>query len=125
MKKAANAASQLFTNFVVISWAGGSGAVFKTNWTPLYGKDVLIWPDNDKAGFKAADQICSELRKIGVGNLRVVDREKLSQEYPEKWELADPLPNGKTTQDIKNMMLTSKEIGINPGFREQRNRKLR
>lgn len=113
-EKAANAASQQFPDFVVISWAGGSGAVSKTNWAPLQGKDVLIWPDNDKAGFKAGEQISSELRKLGMKSLRMIDLEKLSREFPEKWDLADSLPDGKKPQDISDMMLLAKEKAINP-----------
>lgn len=113
-EKAANAASKQFPDFVVISWAGGSGAVSKTNWAPLQGRDVLIWPDNDKAGFKAGEQITSELRKLGMKSLKMIDLEKLSREFPEKWDLADSLPDGKKPQDISDMMLLAKEKAINP-----------
>lgn len=42
---------------VVVSWCGGSKAVRKTDWTPLAGHPVTIWPDNDDPGREAADQI--------------------------------------------------------------------
>lgn len=100
--------------FVVISWSGGTGAVAKTDWRPLRGKDIVIWADNDKAGFKAANQISTELRKLGVQKLRLVDSEILSKAFPEKWDLADSLPTGKTQQNIKDMITSSKEVGVNP-----------
>jgi hypothetical protein len=113
-EKAADAASKQFTDFVVISWSGGSGAVSKTDWRPLIRKEIVIWPDNDKAGFKAANQICAELKRQGVKKLGLVDTEKLTKEFPEKWDLADPLPSGKTQQTIQDMITSSKEVAINP-----------
>jgi Ti-type conjugative transfer relaxase TraA len=78
-------------NIVCVTWSGGAAAVHKTDWTPLYGKDIVIWPDNDKAGFDAAKDITSNLRQLGVESLRTVSPEKLSS-FPAKWDLADPLP---------------------------------
>ncbi len=47
--------------FVVMTWQGGANAVLKTDWRPIHGRKVLIWPDADKAGLKAAYQIAALL----------------------------------------------------------------
>lgn len=47
--------------FVVLTWPNGSAAVSKADWTPLYGRRILIWPDADKAGMKAGYQIAALL----------------------------------------------------------------
>lgn len=115
-EKAADAATKQFTDFVVISWSGGSGAVSKTDWRPLKGKDIVIWSYGQimtKPGFNGANQISTELRKLGVQKLRLVEPETLTKAFPEKWGLADPLPTGKTQQNIKDMITSSKEVGIN------------
>lgn len=49
-EKAADAARQLFPDFVCISWPGGANAVDKAGWLPLAGRDVTLWPDLDEAG---------------------------------------------------------------------------
>ncbi len=113
-EKSADASSKLFPNHVCISWPGGCGAVSKTDWSPLQGKEITIWPDNDKSGFKAASDICTQLRKQGVRSLRVVREDDLTKYFPDKWDLADPIPNGKSVRDISDMVLTAQEKGINP-----------
>jgi len=56
--------------YTVVSWAGGSNAVKKTDWTPLYGReDVTIWADRDEAGHKAMLQIKEILPLINVVNI--------------------------------------------------------
>ena len=40
--------------YVVVTWAGGSSAVDKTDWSPLADRDVTVWPDCDGPGLKAA-----------------------------------------------------------------------
>ena len=112
-EKSADAAKQYFPDHVCISWSGGSGAVSKTNWSPLMGKEVLIWPDNDKAGYKASEKISSELRKQGVKSLKVVQENQLAK-FPEKWDLADPLPEKLSQNEIKDIAILSKSKAIDP-----------
>lgn len=111
-EKTADAANKMLkdSNIVCLTWSGGAGAVSKTNWEPLFNKDVIIWPDNDQAGFKAGDQIVSELRKVGISSLKMVDREVLTKEFPQKWDLADPMPATKIS--IKDMLLQAQEKAI-------------
>jgi DNA primase len=72
-------------------------------------KEIIIWPDNDTPGFKASETLCSELRKVGVLSLKVVNKEILQKVFPEKWDLADPLPEGKSEQLIKDLLLEAPE----------------
>lgn len=61
-EKTAMAAQRMAGNgLIVTTCSGGSGAVSKADWTPLMGRRVCIWPDNDKAGFKAAIDIAARL----------------------------------------------------------------
>lgn len=124
-EKTADAANKLLSNhgMIVLTWSGGAKATAKTDWSPLCGKQIIIWPDNDKAGYEASDSICSELRKTGVKSLHVVDKEVLSKEFPLKWDLADPLPEGKDERFVKDLLLSAKEksIGLDHlfvGFRD-------
>lgn len=50
------------SEFVVVTWSGGANAYEKADWSPLDGrKKVVIWPDNDEAGIKAAKGIAKIL----------------------------------------------------------------
>ena len=111
-EKSADAGAKLFSGEVItVSWLGGSGGVKNTDWSVLNGRNVVVWPDNDIAGFKAAGELCVSLRKVGVGSLKVVG-EKMLQEFPKKWDIADPLPQGKDNDYLKNCILRAEEKAV-------------
>src|SRR5690606_17122441 len=57
-EKACDAAHvALGTSWVCLTWAGGAAAVAKSDWTPLRGRRVTVWPDRDDPGRRAADEI--------------------------------------------------------------------
>jgi len=113
-EKTADAANKLFSKEGVtcITWSGGTSAVSRSDWTHLYGKQVVIWPDNDNAGFQAGEKICSELRKVGVKSLHTVDKEILMKQFPEKWDLADAFPKDKNINYIKDLIFNAKEKSL-------------
>ena len=84
-EKTADIAQKLFPSLSVISWLGGSASVKQVNWSLLrkkihYLTKIIIWPDNDVPGIKAAQYINKE-----VYNSSIID---VSQ-YGDKWDLAD------------------------------------
>lgn len=48
-----------------VSWAGGTFGVDHTDWSPLAGRSVVIWPDADKPGLSTAEKIARTLAAIG------------------------------------------------------------
>lgn len=95
-EKAAQAASKLFSKeeMICITWSEGANSVSKMNWTSLFRREVIVWPDNDKAGFEAGLNACKHLRQGGVKSLKIVDTDLLSKTSPPRWDLADQLPEG-------------------------------
>ncbi|SHN66473.1 DUF6371 domain-containing protein [Desulfovibrio litoralis] len=87
-EKTADAAQVLFPDYLVTTWSGGGNAVSKTDFTPLRDKKVIIWPDNDEAGFKAAVEL-AKLLEVLAQDIKIV-LPPIS--LPEKWDLADQLP---------------------------------
>ena len=83
------------------TWPGGAGNASKADWSPLIGREAIIWPDNDKAGVKAAEEICGLLKQVAADKICLANRPELFQKLPEKWDLADPLP-----PDVKNSSLS-------------------
>ena len=61
-EKACEAARGL--GFVATTSSGGSGAPGKTDWTPLRGRTVTIWPDRDAAGQKYAQAVAEMLLRL-------------------------------------------------------------
>ncbi len=113
-EKTADAANRLLNKhgMICLTWLGGARATMRTDWSPLDGREVVIWPDNDPPGFKAAGDICSELRKMGVQSLRVVDEQTLIKIFPPKWDLADPLPEGKQEGLIRDLLMCAHEKAV-------------
>ena len=81
----------------------GANAASKADWSPLYGKKVIIWPDNDDAGKKYADTVKSflqdkcELRFVDVsGFLPKQDAADLDDETVKK-SLANAKPETKNS----------------------------
>lgn len=61
-EKAADAARQMVDEkYIVITWPNGAKAVQKAAWEPVYGRNILIWPDADEPGQKAANEIAAIL----------------------------------------------------------------
>lgn len=100
--------------FICMTWSGGAGAASCADWTPLVGRNVIIWPDNDKPGIKAAEDICHELRKVGIQSLKSIDPFLLQKHFPEKWDLADPLPSNLPKGLLQTLLDSSLQKGINP-----------
>ena len=45
------------------TWHGGVNAWQKADWSPIYGRDVVIFPDNDEAGMKCANELSRFLKE--------------------------------------------------------------
>ncbi len=89
-EKTADAAQTLFPDHVCMTWMGGSNATGKADFSPLAGRNVTVWPDNDAPGIKAAAELSSILHGHGAETRFVYPPDYL----PRKWDLADPAPAG-------------------------------
>ena len=98
-EKAADAAQALFPAFAVVT-SGSSESAGGTDWTPLRGWKVVLWPDHDESGLKYAGAVAAALKTQGV-SLRVVE---VPARFPEKWDLADPAPAGVLPSDLQRMI---------------------
>lgn len=77
----------------------------KTDFSPLSGKDIIIWPDNDRAGQGYVKHLKTGLQSIKPRSLRVIIP---PAEKPEKWDAADAVQDGLNIQGFLNSVLQSK-----------------
>ena len=98
-EKTAEAASIRFPDHVVTTSPSGSNAARKADWSPLAGRNVVIWPDADTPGKRYADDVVDMLRGVGAASVRLV---RVPERFPDGWDLADALP-----QDIGDDDLTA------------------
>lgn len=89
-EKTVDAARELIQSHVATCWPGGASAVSKANWSPLKGRDVVLWPDADEAGRKAMQDVAAQLAKVGARSVRVV---RLPAGLPDGWDIADQIPD--------------------------------
>ncbi len=113
-EKAADKAQKLYPEFTVISWCGGANSFNKSNWTVLKGKNIVIWPDNDQAGFAAAEGIRTilEVQNDKVNSCKIIDLGKIPS-LPDKWDLADKLPESTHLHHITGLLLSETNIDDN------------
>jgi predicted P-loop ATPase len=94
-EKCAEAARAVLKRYAVVTWASGSQNVLKNDWSPLGGRDVLIWPDADVPGRKAASELAALLSK-DAARVRIVDPDG----QPEGWDIADAIADGWDARQI-------------------------
>lgn len=87
-----------FQTFVSVTWSNGSNSVAKTDWTPLADRDVVILPDLDEPGAKAANMLVSKLKEAGARSVKVADMQALAQscgfEVKRGFDIADAIDQG-------------------------------
>src|SRR5690606_19146976 len=71
-------------------------ALAKTDWSPLSGKTVIVWPDNDEAGARYANAVILILLGIGARVRRI----SIPENKPQKWDAADAVAEGVDVQSL-------------------------
>lgn len=84
-EKCADFVEEAFPDYLGVCWQGGSNAVKKSDWALIKGKKVVIFPDNDRAGYKAANDVRNILS--GSNDINVLDIYKMDVE--EGFDLED------------------------------------
>ncbi len=95
-EKCRAAGAGAWPQYAVVSWPGGTNGVRKVDWTPLAGRDVVLWPDADEVGIKAmlgSENDAGDVRlgigyyltRVGARRIRFVD----TSGRPKGWDLAD------------------------------------
>lgn len=115
-EKACAAARQIFLGYgisedklVVVSWAGGGKAVKHTDWSPLAGRSIALWPDADQQNYpdrhpKVGERVPLILQpgtacmldiathlQGAAASIKIVTP---PSGVPDGWDLADPAPEG-------------------------------
>lgn len=104
-EKTAEAAAKLIPTAAVTCWIGGAQAIGEADWTPLHGRKIILWPDNDKnQRYGEKHEKAGQLKPFyeQPGNSAMLEIEailkphcstirwvKNSPEFPDKWDVAD------------------------------------
>lgn len=104
-EKSADAAQKIFPTYACVTWSAGTANVAANDWSILAGRFVIIWPDNDEPGHKAAgtlrdilSPLAAHLDLLRVDDLaHAFDAADLLTDDPMLW-LRDRLPHDEILQ---------------------------
>ena len=88
---------------------GAKAPVEKTDWSPLDGKRVLIWPDKDGPGWQYAMAAGQAVLAAGAPSVSVL---LPPDDMPEKWDAADAVNEG---MDVAAFIATTERQNLRPG----------
>ena len=109
-EKATDAAVVLFPlpNYVTTTSLHGSQSPEQSDWTPLTGRHVIQWPDNDQSGRQYANVVAKLLREVGVASIQELRLEAFSRSmnFPKGWDAADAVAEGWTAEAVRERILS-------------------
>lgn len=109
-EKAADAAQKIFPDFVSITSPNGAKSADHADWSPLHGRDIIIWPDNDLPGKAYAAAVAQNLNGVAKST-RIVD---VPGAWPVGWDLADLAPAGVEYAGLKDLLEAAKITNVDP-----------
>lgn len=115
-EKSADAIPLLFPDAIGMTMLNGAQAPSKTDWAPLSGRDVMLWPDNDEPGRSCMAKVAAIAVKAGAASVKNLNiaffahtpgtdddgKPTLNDgSMPrEKWDAADALSDGWTAAHV-------------------------
>ena len=85
---------------------GANAPVDKTDWTPLEGKVVVIWPDRDKPGWEYADRASQAILAAGAESVAILYP---PAEKPDGWDAADAIADGF---DVQGFLMAGDRVPV-------------
>jgi 5S rRNA maturation endonuclease (ribonuclease M5) len=112
-EKCADALNQL--GFTATCHMGGAGMLSRNSapsydFSPLHGKEVILWPDNDKAGRKVAELVQQLALQAGAKSVTTLTP---PQGKPEKWDAADAIAESFNVRSFLNDVRHKSQRSIN------------
>lgn len=105
-EKTWDAGEKYFLQSITTTWIGGVAGIKYTDWKPLQGRVIVLWPDFDQPGYDAMQNIHDILIELGC-DIKWVTPPKGSEKG---WDLADA---EWTLQEAKSFV--SENTGPYPG----------
>lgn len=106
-EKATDAANELFSDHVAVSWPGGGKGVKHVDFSPLIGRDVTLWRDADEPGMQCMNQLAEILMIEGGQKAKMVELPEELEKVDRGWDVADEIPDG-IKMDLVKMLKEAK-----------------
>ena len=99
-EKDATAAARLLPHMVATTTMNGAQSPRNTDFAPLAGRVVRIWPDHDEPGAQYARTVAELAYAAGVLSVAVLDLASLAEDLPKGWGAADAVAEGWTAERL-------------------------
>jgi Protein of unknown function (DUF3631) len=96
-EKKADIVPALFTGWRGTTSIGGASAAKFSDWAPLAGRRVIVWPDHDEPGRRYAGDVAALATAAGAASVAIV---AVPAEWLRGWDIADPLPEGAAPDEL-------------------------
>lgn len=91
----AEATQKLLPNLVCVGYAGGCQSWKKTDWEPIRGRKVIMWPDADDKGRQSFAALAQHLITLDC-KVHIIN----TSDKPDGWDAADAVAENYTTAMI-------------------------
>ena len=95
--------------------SGSATSSYKADWSPLNGREVTIWPDNDSGGLKYANDCCTAITPLDC-IVKCIDASKLDIEEGEdcvEWLANNPTATIDNLMAFQELQPEKPEMGAN------------
>jgi putative DNA primase/helicase len=106
-EKAADAVTQLLPDVVAVTGPNGSKSASKADWSPLRGRDVIIWPDADSPGLEYANAVAKHLVAVGAKSVSIVSPPK---GVTVAWDAANAIAEGWDAARASKLIAAARSI---------------
>lgn len=111
-EKSADAAALLFPEAVSTTMLNGAQSPHKSDWRPLAGRVVWLWPDNDEAGRECMAKVAALAKEAGAHSVEMLNLAAFAcapgsgdaYQLPDKWDAADAVAEGWTAVQVAELM---------------------
>jgi putative DNA primase/helicase len=104
-EKAADAASRLLPALVVVTSPNGAKGATNADWSPLQGREVIIWPDADEPGRSYAEIVTRKAITVGALSIVIISP---PADVPDGWDAADASAQGWTEVRAAELVQSAK-----------------
>jgi predicted P-loop ATPase len=95
-EKACDSARRLASGpYIVMCWPNGGNSYNKVDFSPIYGRKILLWPDADEPGLKAMAGV-ARILKDHSPEIKVID----PSDHSKGWDAADAINDGWNGKDF-------------------------
>ena len=107
-EKAADAAALLFPAAICTTMLNGAQSPHKSDWKPLAGRVVWLWPDNDEAGRECMAKVAALVNDAGAQSVATINISSFAcapggsdpRPLPDKWDGANAVDDGWTSEHV-------------------------